>query len=227
MKFEEPIQPSQKGREVILGSGEPEDIEQRRTREETARIKLVERAGKNLELAEAVEQFDFGTLRSIFEKIAEKSGFDPKLMNFIGPERIAHSSLTLGIAAYSAYENIIGISYQELKRSAEELGVNLEVAIIHTICHEETHATSKVECRGLEQWWGDPKAKLMSRRIGKVGYIRLIQERNKPDDFLFNLFGEGVTEKLSREVFREYIHRTGFRDKEAIASIKRARSLAK
>lgn len=212
-------QPSRKSREVFLNSGEPEDNEQRKEREEAARIRLVEKKEKDPELEEVIKQVDFGVLRKIFEEIAEKSGLNPRLMNFIRPERIAHWSLSVGAAgSYSVYENIIGISYQELKKWAKQLNISPQIVAIHILCHEETHATGKVECRGLEQWWADPNLKQMSK---KMGFARIIEERNKPIDFLFHLFDEGVTEKLSREVLQEYIRRADFQNKEAIAGIRR------
>lgn len=208
-----------KSREIFRASGESEENEQVEASEEAARVRFVEKPAKDPELENILSQVDFGLLRGIFERIVERCGLDPRSMNFVGPERIAHSGLGLSTASYLAAENIIGIAYQKLRPRAEELGVDSVTAAVETLCHEETHATSRVECRGLEQWWADPATQRMST---KTGYSRWVEGRNKPADFFFYLFNEGVTEKLSREVFREYAQGSGFPDGVAVATIERA-----
>ena len=206
-----------KSREIFLSSGEPEGESQTRKREEEARIRLVEKTRKDPELQKILERVDFDTLRGIFEKIVERLGINPKAMNFIGSERISHLTSDWLVGSYSTYENIIDLWYAGIEANAEAQDIDPCIATIATLCHEEAHATARVECYDIEKWAPWPLAHIES---GRLGYA--LWPKNKPSDRIFYLFNEGVTEKLGREVFREYLRITNYPDKEVVSAFERA-----
>lgn len=201
-----------KNRRIILDSGEHEKEDQSKIREREAAEKYRARATENPELSKIIEQIDFKVLKAIFEETAQKCGVDPRTLNFVESDRIMHASMRICGGSYSAYDNLIGLTHETLKERAEKLGVDLGLFVLSVVCHEETHATARIECYR-------PWLETLDEKSVKLGYQRASLKTHK---FFFSLFNEGVTEKFSREVFREYVHRTGMRDKEGIAAIERA-----
>ena len=204
-------------REIFKISGEPEEPEKIAYMKKAGRA-VVEQIAKDPELEKILTGADFSLLRDLFEKIAMRSGVDPATLNFLGPDRIAHRSLSWsGTGIYNAQNNFIGISYDRVKERAKKLGLDPELTAVKTLCHEETHATSKVECTGENE----PRDKYPYYRGDKTGYSRYIEGQEGVHEpyvqkWLFNRFNEGVTEKLSREIFLEYAIKSGKYPKEEI-----------
>lgn len=94
-----------------------------------------------------------------------------------------------------ARENLIGLSYDKVKDVAARLEIDPELLVLDCICHEETHATARIEHH------------LGGQTGTKLGFQRA--EKNK---VLFSIFNEGVTTKFGREVFRKYVHRTNIKN---------------
>lgn len=198
-------------REFFKSTGEPEERERTREREELAKRRFVEGGEKNPELERILQGIDFVEMERIFKNIAARSGINTETMSFITPEGIEHGSAGWSaVAAYDKEGNLITLSYEKIKEVADALGLDTELAVIKVLCHEETHATSKIECYGLGTTLLDPQF----RRDEKEGYGRYRRGRNY-EEFLFYLFDEGVTEKLAREVFIEYARATGIAHTEA------------
>ncbi|MBI2035297.1 MAG: hypothetical protein HYT12_01290 [Candidatus Liptonbacteria bacterium] len=196
----------EKSREIFDQLGNPRKKEDVERAEERARLQMVENAPKDPELQEFLANIDFGLLKSIFQKIAEKSGIDPKTLNFLERERI--SPLVPDWTSAGCYfpdKNIIGISASRIAKIAEDLGAPENLLLLSTLCHEETHATSKVMCSGSDNINDFPiKIKTLT---GYHSSTREQESSGAPSkrNSLFQLFNEGVTEKLAREVLKLYI----------------------
>ena len=212
-------------REILKTSGEPEG--------ESVVQELEERAQKeqghaSFELLNFFEKVDFPTLRGMFEDISERSGGDPKALNFIEPDRITYTfpNVHHGVrAAYRPEENLIMMRYHMLREFAQEkLQIPVDLLALSVLCHEEVHATSRVECRGLEIIAGRPRYDYI-----RVGYFLDSPQEQEKDEgvdkgrmVFLRLFEEGVTDKLGQEIFREYVRRTEFADKKTMAEFDRA-----
>lgn len=196
-------------RKIVLESGQLEDPTKttNREREELRRFRewSPELGKENPELSKIIEQIDFHTLRSIFEETVRKCGVDPSSLNFVASERIVHASLDPSGACYMARENAIGLSYDKIKDVAARLEIDPELLALDCICHEETHATARVEHH-------------LGGQVGtKLGFQRV-----ENDGVLFSIFNEGVTTKFGREVFREYVHRTNIKNDEGVEGLENA-----
>jgi hypothetical protein len=158
-------------RKIVLESGQLEDPTKttNREREELRRFRAwsPELGKEDPELSKIIERIDFHTLRSIFEETARKCGVDPHSLNFVASERIVHASLDPSGACYMASENAIGLSYDKLKDVAARLEIDLELLALDCICHEETHATARIELH-LE---GQVGTKLAFQRAEKNGVL--------------------------------------------------------
>lgn len=200
-------------KKIVLESGQLEDPTKTTNRErEELRSFLAwspELAKKNPELSKIIERIDFHTLRGIFEETARKCGVDPHSLNFVAPEQIVHVSLDPSGACYMARENAIGLSYDKLKGVAARLEIDFELLALDCICHEETHATARIEYH-------------LGGQVGtKLGFQRAERtpERNK---VLFSIFNEGITTKFGREVFRKYVHRMNIKNDEGVEGLENA-----
>jgi len=79
------------------------------------------------------------------------------------------------------------------------------------LTHEEIHATSRVECRGLET----PLHRTGDRVDETVGYARRTVSKDAGEGGLkvieiYNLIDEGIVQKLAREIFFEYARARGY-----------------
>lgn len=194
-------------REFFTASGEPDpnqkDLADKKGEE------LVKNWGRDPSLEKMLSGVDFGLLKSILQEKAVRSNVDPKTMNFLGQERITHK-VAKAMGEYYTEENIIGLRPDAIEQQAAYHDLNPILAVMATLCHEEIHAASRTECRGLEAPLDQyPFAKEI--RMGYAGHSESkVASKEKPKEItIFKLFNEGVTEKLSREVFLEYARRTG------------------
>lgn len=204
-------------REIFKASGEPEKAERVAEMDELGR-REAESVKKNPELEKILSKVDFDLLKSILQRVAARSNINPDTLNFLGPARIAHQAHDWAAAGtYHPGKNTIGLSYERIQNRAEDFNLDINFVTLALLFHEEVHATSKVKCLGLESQLGQyPFKKRM-----QIGYRQHIVEIKSPEDLykpalLYDLFNEGVTEKLSREVFSEYVRRIGRFDKKDI-----------
>lgn len=201
---------SKPSREFFEASGEPEDIEKVKKREEEARQKRVE--GKAVQELEILfEEVDFDLLEKIFERIGKKSGINPEEMNFLRKERIGFSLDYFG--SYDPEANIITLNTRSVSERARKLDIYWLHFLVYVLCHEESHATAKIVCKGLREFASPFDHYDRERQVGYSQYKGgewEISEAKPSAEFLFDLFDEGVTEKLGREVFIEYVTSSGF-----------------
>jgi len=179
----------------------------------------IESLEKHPELKELLDKVDFDTLRDILKEIADRSGVNTERLNFIDPKRIYHLQSQLKLqAAYSGKRRAIFINNVEIDDAADKFGFSRELGLVHALCHEEVHATSKNECRSISR-----ENKLIEEVT--IGYLAHRTTWAEPinikekEEIFYSLFNEGVTEKLAQEVFAEYLRRTGGAGSEAAKQI--------
>ena len=184
------------GREFFTGTVEAETPEQkeRRMRYEEGAKKKLGWEEKDPKLAEILDKVDFDILRGILERHAIHSGVPKGQMNFVGKDRIKHSASIFALGTYYLEENIIGLERKDIEKKYE--GMDLALAIVLCLSHEEVHAASRIECHG---YYDELKEEEHRTRHREIGYWK---------EDTFNAFNEAVTEKLGREVFEEYIRAT-------------------
>ena len=182
------------GREIFKSSGDPEDQEVVREREEQARKYLAEFAERRFsgEFKNFLSSVDFTDLKRLFRRIAERSTVDPETMNFVTAERIIQFDMIMPVAAYSPGKNLIFFPYDEIKSNAKELQIDPELYTTFVLCHEEAHATSKIVCRAFSEARSDYQER-------QTGFAQSIGEKTS-----FEILEEGVTQKLAMEIFLEY-----------------------
>ena len=153
--------------------------------EESERKRLVEDVKKSPEFQKFLESIDFELLRSLFEDVIKRTGLDLKGANFLGPDRITSEMFSdNNHGEYRIDSNLIGLSYIGVKKRSELKGLNLNLLLLRGFIHEETHAVSKSACYG-------------------TGDVRTGFQTNTRASWI--LLDEAVTEKLSGEVFEEYL----------------------
>lgn len=179
-------------REYITPEGPIDDPFEREKREKAEREKLLLR-GTAREAIDKLSFINFDMLELAYRKIVEKSGFNPEQTNFLGPDKIMFFEDRKVAGLYMVRANAILLNEKKLK----EWGKKPRLERLHTIkmvCHEEVHATAKTVC--VENPKGADKL---------VAGYDIKDDGNKTWEFL----NEGVTEKLAREIFAEYIQSTG------------------
>jgi hypothetical protein len=210
------------GREIFTSSGElesPEEIERKK------RV-LPSRSGgleKGPELENFLQRVDFDLLEDIFKKIAEKSDINPETLNLVNRERIFEKSSlgeegTENAGGYEPVKNIIAFSAREMEKfqQTDFSGIHPDVLKLYILCHEETHATAKTVCKGgfarsrrAEVQMGYQQTKFKKTLFGK-----------RPKQF-FEFLNEGVTDKLTREVFQEYTTATAFSNTDELSKFRK------
>ena len=218
-----------KNREFFKESGELEDTQITEKREEEARLERVEKVKQSEDLRSFLKEVDFRILRNIFERFVEKSQVDSHTLNLIKSDRISSRTGGWGnsIGSYSSTENIIGLDFDRLKTVYDNhQEINIRLAALFALIHEEVHATSKVQFRGLEV-----SPDYSRHREDRSGYHVSILRRERADpnerpihEDLYKDFDEAVTEKLALEVFEEYITATGFSTRDAVAKFRDLRT---
>jgi len=172
---------------------------------------------KDPKLEYILKKVDFDILEGVFEDVIGKYGVVKKNMNFLRPDMISHSCI--GKGQYRTETNAIGLNYFEIMKKID--GVNPELEILKHLCHEETHAISDNKCIGLKTFESEkPKPGDKYRNIEKSGYSQVIKtgqynnSETQESKRIFEYFNEGVVEKLSKEIFINYLDR----DKEYISA---------
>ncbi len=178
------------------------------------------------EFKEVIERIDFESLRGTFTEMLAKSGIDDDFP-FITPERIIRipTTETSPEAIYYSAAHAIGMDFLSIKASALRYEVPLKLYVLYILSHEEVHALSRVECRGLSE---KNQGNIIT---GRFGYSEVESERMKAkdkDEYLphhrFLGFEEGITEKIAREeIVETYLSaHTDFASTEDIGKLRNA-----
>lgn len=220
-------------RQVYYAPGIPEDPEVTKQREQN-RIDP-SRQNWSPEMTRFLEKIDFDLLKSIFAKRAARYGIEEKDLNFIGPERMLKIPGGFYRGYYSEKNNTILIAEKEpweQNTEDQKLWGNIEIEILATIIHEETHAVSKNECVGLivesspiEKSQESTKRKIRESFLyTQSGYNRssdsgMVRYSDKNEYNVFHALNEGSVEKLSREILLEYLTTKKDQNPEAIKTL--------
>ncbi|PLX25228.1 hypothetical protein C0580_02985 [Candidatus Parcubacteria bacterium] len=187
---------------------------------------------KDSELAEILTRVDLPLMESIFrERIGHSEGASEQI-NFKKVDQIfsgrPKAKKTFdpreGLGFYNAWDDDIVVSFDNIKyKFGEE---NAELALIHILSHEQGHATAKHTFLDNDLQGATEDS---PQRACVLGYAELevyeTDAQGNIGDHLAKhaLFDEAVTEKLARQVFDEYIARSGQYDDEAVESFKKRR----
>lgn len=180
-----------KNREYLNAKGEPEDPNW---------VKTHEGSFKRIENAEVLDAINFADLRKVFEKLAEKSGVDPKTLNFLDKDRISQVPGFLTGGRFSSSYNYMTFqgSLEAPKNSEAYL-----IEVLVRLCHEEAHAVSGTQLRALREAT-EGSLKEGEHAVIHNGYDHDIYEGGQWETF-YRLFDEGMTDKLSIVAAREYL----------------------
>lgn len=210
-----------------------------KTRLETIEFLLKEgRIFISEELNSIVEKIDFDTIKKILSEILHKS-FDPENseldetynINFIPPENIyAAKSLKdeniekLNRSTVAAYHPKLNIIMVDIEKSFNKEEKENFYRLLKFLIHEETHANSRTICYKNVQFEGDA-LKINEQSFSGfhirqneylIGYDEQGDEELLEDKNInfYKAFNEGVTEKITDEIYKEYLKRTGIESKE-------------
>ncbi len=194
-------------REFLTLSGEREN--QKIVEEyETAVLENYEQE-QSAELKALLDSVSFNTLQKVIGSIAERSGIAATELNFVDSHKILNrkqndrKSLSSTGALYDPIGNCIGIDTSTLRQGAKNMKLDEKTFFLYLLCHEETHATAKVQCVGLDTNYTSIQ----------FGY----SHSSKSGDFYkdtFTALNEGITEKIGREAFTAYSEKIGTDQKE-------------
>jgi hypothetical protein len=246
-------------REVFKHPNVPESDEERTTREkgtitqswEDATDYLVKRKVASPEEIDAAREsflasVDFKKLKDIFFDLYRRSGFSSESMNFVEPENIFLNGESRANGSYGGAENSIEIyplnmlvrpgvdpewwkEFAEARSREERNYGSVELAMVHTLIHEETHAVSRnIDITPDRPFTSAYKQSGFSRGANKKS--RAWEEKDIPTFLdkpiapdthyhsqIFGLFNEGVIEKSARRVTNEYLAQTGWKQSDIAA----------
>jgi hypothetical protein len=183
-----------RNRQIFSSEGIPYPDEDVHRLEKTFEQEVMDRE-KDPRLEAALDRIKFETLREIFTEHAQRCGIRPEDVNFISRERIFAGAPRGAAGFFDTLKNTIGI-----KPPPSIFGSDLSV--LHVLSHEETHAVSRSEeFLDLEV---DEEAKKIDigRASSQTGYNRFTEKED-----LFRYFNEGVVERFSRQITKEYLDR--------------------
>src|SRR3989338_6640415 len=196
-----------KNREFLYQSGEPVEPERVREFEAKERLDLMERFKKDPEMEGVLGRVKFDVLRSIFARYAKKVGIAETDLNILNADYI-HSGTLIG--EYQVGENLIALSSKGIEKGyAGFAGFRLDLAILKMLTHEETHAVSGARILGYHEYQKEQRKE--DYHVEKQsGYQRFFakgkwKELPSKSQRLFSNFNEGIVEKLSQEVFLQYL----------------------
>jgi hypothetical protein len=157
-----------------------------------AEVRTLEDQNKK-SLEQIMQSINFEVLRDIFSEIGRKAGIEGDI-NFVPRNKIV---LGAGYTDYDPFTNELRLrgltSVTLMGRTADTLA---------EICHEETHAISTSKYKGEIKVESNNDTE--SRVSGLLYFERVGSGYSK--DF-YRWFNEGVTDKIAKKVFGEYLHR--------------------
>jgi hypothetical protein len=183
---------------------------------------------------------DFEEIKEIFSEYLARSLSRTIEPNVIGPERIVLAYTT---NSYQPEVNAISLISQNMLFDEDKIDGTLErwetidgvygdreLAQLHALMHEETHAVGRNLCIGMGQGsdglalYGQSGYKRVSNpENAMLGNQEILEFQGKPIvgsgnrrfNEIFDSFNEGVTERFNRQVLIEYLNRTGHHEKNA------------
>lgn len=177
------------------------------------------------EAEKVLERLDTPALEQIFDELREHSGAQDK-STFQDP-RYIHIDPSLPHLGICQSDGSIVMNPLAIERDLgnDALASDIRREVLRTLIHEETHAVSNgVHYEGaitsrIVKFVADMKQR--STTLSVSGFRRHVYDPTTPPDPIlgwelkehveFNFFNEGVTEKIARQIFDEYLRRTGDR----------------
>lgn len=158
------------------------------------------------EFRETLSKINFDDLKQLFKEDLLKSGIDN--FEFVDADRIldiaSGESSTEG--SYRVEPHAIVFDFKCLRDKAEKFGLPTELYMLYILSHEETHAASKTDCRGLTEVNTKEKGVLRLKHGYLEETVSALDEENYFNIDKFRGFDEGMTEKISREeIFAAYL----------------------
>ena len=169
-------------------------------------VKTLEDENKS-KLEQIVRSINFETLKDIFTELGRKAGLEGDI-NFIPKNKIV---LAADYTDYDPFTNELRLkgltSISIMGRTADTLA---------DICHEETHAVATSQHEGESK--NETSGNELESRVSGLSYFERTGKDYSKD--YYRWFNEGVTDKISKDVFRSYIHRIPTTDIETGKRIK-------
>jgi len=154
---------------------------------------------KQRELLEFVRTVDLGEVASLLQsRISTEKNAE---IDLVPPERIFSKYVSGRVGRYILRPREIDFSLEDALRLAERLGVDEKFLKTHYLIHEQIHAASDTGC-------SDETLLTRSFQVGSAKTTQ-IKGIGLTISGLCRLWDEGITEKLSREVFASYAVKTG------------------
>lgn len=227
-------------REVIHSPEETDIIEMVRERVK----RTIDKYPVSPEVSRFLDTVDFPLLRNLFIQIASRGGISPKDVNFVDRTNIIEWTNGLSMGQYNALENTISVvstsnpdlylvdkekfMAEAIRNDIETYG-SVDMRLLHTLIHEESHALSKrkivvrkkkAENSGVIY----PKEVITRSGISCVsGEFHALKDKGNISGVIFDVSGmikdgkftvkyfgfcalnEAITEKLAREVMLKYL----------------------
>ncbi len=222
-----------KSREFFTTDQNPEEEEDIAKLEQKSFERILRRANtneqENKSFQEALTKINFEDLKEMFSADAARSGIDEDGLNFVKPENIINTKKVTEQPSADAYyfmvPNRISLDYEGIKKCADEAGISPELYLLHVIAHEETHAVSKVSCKGISELDRREVDKAHIQTGFKEDILVPLDAGGKKKYFhkaAFFGFDEGITEKYAREeIMYPYLEKhTEFSSREEIENLK-------
>ena len=158
------------------------------------------------------ERMDFQLLESIFKERMQLYGVQKDVSAELVPKQnITESDTPPGrfLCLYNPQTRNFTFFPQYLKEYYPD-PKDYALGVVHTMCHEQTHALSHTSCEGFSNT--ENTQAVITRTLG----LHTIQElyaihanglQPQGQVHLFEFLNEGLTEKFGRSVFAEYLNR--------------------
>lgn len=175
--------------------------------------KDIESLPDNPELSKYLANINFKTLKTIFGEYRRQAGVDYNDFDFAERKDIKNINYgPLSTAYYVPSAKKILVDYQGL-RVLTTKHKTFEERLTHVLVHQESHATSGsqiiIKKRPLSKRTDSGESII----INKLGSSRNFHGYARPDDIsqtrLFHIINEGITEKVGRMAYNEYIAAEG------------------
>lgn len=176
---------------------------------------------------------DWAEIKRIFEEIAVKSGINPKDLNFVGPDNVLNCKATADgfgegkevIGRYSSLGNYVVLNSNQIRRIAQEKGVDASLmtldTLIHELCHAVAHHTHTINRTFNNEFFSGKDefayvgAYRSSKDSNKIVFNQVVEKRRES---IGDALDEAITEKMATGIFREYSKRTDLVDKNKLKS---------
>ncbi|MGD0729128.1 MAG: hypothetical protein ABR981_03580 [Candidatus Micrarchaeaceae archaeon] len=169
-------------------------------------------------IKELINEIDFKTLKKLFSEEYERAGLDPQGMNFVGPRHIYSNAGWSNAGSYYPGPNVIGVDVGHTESYYTNDQFDKKILLLHILFHEEAHAVEKVECHIGEK---------EDKDYNNMGYEKQKLEKNPKGHSsnivkrYFELFSEGVTDKLAMEITEKYIDIKNLAKEDEVIKFKR------